>query len=103
MLQAALADADTDLAGTDWFIHANMSKSIAEWGFHCALDLDPDTTMHEWGLDYAHMGGADQLIGLHQLVMEKKPKPGDLIIAVGAGIGFMWTVGVFEVLDMPPW
>ncbi|WP_261567505.1 3-oxoacyl-[acyl-carrier-protein] synthase III C-terminal domain-containing protein [Frankia gtarii] len=49
------------------------------------------------------MGGADQLIGLHQLVMEKKPKPGDLIAAVGAGIGFMWTVGVLEVLNMPEW
>lgn len=103
VLQTALADADTDLAGTRWFVHANMSKAIVEWGFHGALGLDPDATTYEWGLDYAHMGGGDQLIGLHRLIEQGRPQPGDLIVAAGAGIGFMWTTAVFEVLEMPEW
>ncbi|MFE9422244.1 ketoacyl-ACP synthase III family protein [Kitasatospora sp. NPDC006697] len=103
VLQTALADADTDLAGTQWFIHANMSKTIVEWGFHGALGLDPDSTVYDWGLDYAHMGGGDQIIGLNRLFETGRPKPGDLIVTAGAGIGFMWTVAVLEVLDTPEW
>lgn len=103
VLQEALQDADTDLAGTQWFVHANMSKTIVEWGFHGALGLDPDTTVYDWGLDYAHMGGGDQIIGLNRLFETGRPKPGDLIVTAGAGIGFMWTVAVLEVLDAPQW
>ncbi|GAA1955155.1 ketoacyl-ACP synthase III family protein [Kitasatospora viridis] len=103
VLQTALADADTDLAGTQWFVHANMSKTIVQWGFHGALGLDPETTVYDWGLDHAHMGGGDQIIGLNRLFETGRPKPGDLIVAAGAGIGFMWTVAVLEVLDSPQW
>ncbi len=103
VLQTALKDADTDLAGTQWFIHANMSKTIVEWGFHGALGLDPDSTVYDWGLDYAHMGGGDQIIGLNRLFETGRPKPGDLIVTAGAGIGFMWTVAVLEVLETPQW
>ncbi|MDH6121614.1 ketoacyl-ACP synthase III family protein [Kitasatospora sp. GAS204B] len=103
VLKQALAEADTDLAGTQWFIHANMCKTIIEWGFHGALGLDPDTTVYDWGLDYAHMGGGDQIIGLNRLFETGRPKPGDLVVTAGAGIGFMWTVAVLEVLETPAW
>lgn len=103
VLQQALDDAGTDLAGTQWFVHANMSKTIVEWGFHGALGLDPDHTVYDWGLDYAHMGGGDQIIGLNRLFESGRPKPGDLIVTAGAGIGFTWTVAVLEVLDVPQW
>ncbi|MBF9068421.1 ketoacyl-ACP synthase III family protein [Streptacidiphilus fuscans] len=103
VLTQALADADTELGDTQWFIHANMSKTIVEWGFHGALGLDPDSTVYDWGLDYAHMGGGDQIIGLNRLVETGRPKPGDLIVTAGAGIGFMWTVAVLEVLETPSW
>lgn len=103
VLTQALADADTELGATQWFIHANMSKTIVEWGFHGALGLDPDHTVYEWGLDYAHMGGGDQIIGLNRLFESGRPKPGDLIVTAGAGIGFMWTVAVLEVLETPAW
>jgi 3-oxoacyl-[acyl-carrier-protein] synthase-3 len=103
VLQKALEDADTELPDTQWFIHANMSKTIVDWGFHGALGLDPDHTVYDWGLDYAHMGGADQIIGLNRLFETGRTKPGDLIVTAGAGIGFMWTVAVLEVLDVPQW
>jgi 3-oxoacyl-[acyl-carrier-protein] synthase-3 len=103
VLGQALSDADTELGDTQWFIHANMSKTIVDWGFHGALGLDPDSTVYDWGLDYAHMGGGDQIIGLNRLFESGRPKPGDLIVTAGAGIGFMWTVAVLEVLETPLW
>ncbi|MFN8075590.1 MAG: ketoacyl-ACP synthase III family protein [Kineosporiaceae bacterium] len=103
VLTDALTDAGTDLAGTQWFVHANMSRSIAEWGFYGALGLDINRTPYEWGLDYGHVGGADQIIGLNRLFEIGAPQPGDLIVTASAGIGFMWTVAVLEVLETPAW
>jgi 3-oxoacyl-[acyl-carrier-protein] synthase-3 len=103
VLQDALADADTDLASTQWFVHANMSRSIADWGFYGALGLDPANTPYEWGLDYGHVGGADQLLGLNHLMETGKPQPGDKIVIASAGIGFMWTVAVLEIETTPQW
>jgi 3-oxoacyl-[acyl-carrier-protein] synthase-3 len=101
-LEAALADAETDLASTQWFVHANVSKMIAQWGFYNALGLDPSTTPYEWGLDHGHMGNADQILGINHLMETGKPKPGDLMVAVAVGIGFMWTVAVLEILEETP-
>ncbi|MFI5758414.1 ketoacyl-ACP synthase III family protein [Streptomyces sp. NPDC051569] len=102
-LQEALDDADTKLADTQWFIHANVSQMMAEWGFYQPLGLDRANTTYDWGLDYGHMGGGDHLIGLNRLFETGKPQAGDLIVAVGVGLGFMWTVMVLEVLEPPKW
>jgi 3-oxoacyl-[acyl-carrier-protein] synthase III len=103
VLQQALDDAGTELAKTQWFVHANISKTIVEWGFYGALGIDPATTPYEWGRDFGHMGGGDQLIGLNHLMETGRPQPGDLVVTVGVGLGFMWTVAVLEVLRTPRW
>lgn len=103
VLQDALTDAETDLAGTQWFVHAAMSRSIVDWGFHGALGLDPKQTAYDWSLDYAHVGGADQFTGLNHLAEEGLLKAGDKVVAAGAGIGFGWTVAVLEILEPPQW
>jgi 3-oxoacyl-[acyl-carrier-protein] synthase-3 len=63
--------------------------------------LDPAKTTYEWGLDYGHMGNSDQFAGINHLIQTGRPKPGDKLITVGAGIGFMWTVAVLEFLELP--
>ncbi len=103
VLHRALTDADTTLPDTQWFVHANVGQTVADWGFYGQLGLDPKQTTYEWGKDYGHMGAGDQLIGLNHLIETGRPKPGDLIVTVGAGIGFMWTVAVLEVVDVPQW
>ena len=102
-LQQALDDADTELPATDWFVHATMSRSIADWGFYGALGLDRSRTSYEWGLDFGHVGGADQLLGLNHLIERAGPQVGDKIVTASAGIGFMWTVAIIEILEQPSW
>ncbi|GAA4849742.1 ketoacyl-ACP synthase III family protein [Kitasatospora terrestris] len=103
VLQEALADAGTTLAETQWFVHANVSRQIAEWGFHKALGLDVSTTPYEWGLDHGHMGNSDQFMGIDHLIAEGRPKAGDKLVTIGVGIGFMWTVAVLEFTETPAW
>jgi 3-oxoacyl-[acyl-carrier-protein] synthase-3 len=102
-LQQALDDAETSLDRVNWFVHAHVIRPIAEWGFYRKLNLDPAITTYEWGLDYGHMGNCDQFLGINHLVETRRPKPGDLLVTVGVGIGFMWTVAVLEFLDVPNW
>jgi 3-oxoacyl-[acyl-carrier-protein] synthase-3 len=102
-LDQALDDADIKLSDADWFIHATVIKPIAEWGFYNKLGLDPATTTYDWGLDYGHMGSSDQFLGINHLIESRRAKPGDRIITVGVGIGFMWTAAVLEILDVPDW
>jgi 3-oxoacyl-[acyl-carrier-protein] synthase-3 len=101
VLQEALDDADTDLKHTQFFVHANIAETIAQFSFYTMLGIDRSTTTYDWGQDYGHMGAADQLIGINHLVETGRPKPGDLLVTLGVGTGFMWTVAVLEFLDVP--
>lgn len=103
VLQEALDDADTNLAGTSFFVHANIAETIAQFSFYTLLGVDRSTTTYDWGQDFGHMGAGDQLIGLNHLVESGRPKPGDLVVTLGVGTGFMWTVAVLEFLDVPQW
>ncbi|MEU7615821.1 3-oxoacyl-[acyl-carrier-protein] synthase III C-terminal domain-containing protein [Micromonospora rifamycinica] len=59
---------------------------------------DPATTTYEWGLDYAHMGNCDQFAGINHLYETGRLKSGDRLVTIGAGIGFMWTAAVIEIV-----
>ncbi|GAA1906051.1 ketoacyl-ACP synthase III [Streptomyces sodiiphilus] len=103
VLERALDDAGTKLSRTQWFVHANVSEQIAEWGFYRPLGLDRARTTYDWGLDFGHMGGGDHIIGLNHLFESGRPRPGDLVVTVGVGPGFLWTAMVLEVLRAPAW
>ncbi|HEX6969205.1 MAG TPA: ketoacyl-ACP synthase III family protein, partial [Micromonosporaceae bacterium] len=96
VLSRVLAEAETSIEDAQWFVHANVIKPIAEWGFYKALNLDPAKTTYEWGLDLGHMGNSDQFAGIHHLLHTGRVRPGDKLITMGAGIGFMWTAAVLE-------
>ncbi len=103
VLQAALDDADTKLSDTQFFVHANIAESIANFSFYMMLGIDRSTTTYDWGQDIGHCGGADQLLGLNHLIETGRPQPGDKIVAMGVGVGFMWTVAVLEIVSTPSW
>ncbi|WP_037607973.1 ketoacyl-ACP synthase III family protein [Streptacidiphilus rugosus] len=103
VLQEALDDADTKLADTQHFVHANIAESIATYSFYMTLGIDRATTTYDWGQDIGHCGGADQLLGLNHLVESGRVKAGDKIVTMGVGVGFMWTVAVLEIESVPSW
>ena len=101
VLAKALDEAETSVEEAEWFVHANVIRPIAEFGFYKSLGLDPAKTAYEWGLDYGHMGNSDQFAGIDHLMGTGRPRAGDKLITVGAGIGFMWTVAVLEFTETP--
>lgn len=103
VLQEALDDADMKLSDARFFVHANIAETIAEFSFYSLLGVDRATTTYDWGLDFGHMGAGDQLIGMNHVVEARQPKPGDLMVTMGVGVGFMWTVAVLEFTESPQW
>ncbi|MFG2134419.1 ketoacyl-ACP synthase III family protein [Streptomyces sp. NPDC048751] len=103
VLQEALDDADAKLSDARFFVHANIAETIAEFSFYSLLGVDRATTVYDWGQDLGHMGAGDQLIGINHVVEAREPRPGDLLVTMGVGVGFMWTVAVLEFLDTPKW
>ncbi|WCN83971.1 ketoacyl-ACP synthase III family protein [Micromonospora sp. LH3U1] len=98
VLEQLLDEAEMTLKDAQWFVHATLIRPIAEWSFYKTLDLDPATTTYEWGLDYAHMGNCDQFAGINHLYETNRLKSGDRLVTIGAGIGFMWTAAVIEIV-----
>ena len=67
------------------------------------LGLELASTAWSWGRRTGHVGGADQLTGLAELVETGAAGPGDRVMLVGIGAGFSWTCAVVEVLTPPSW
>ncbi|ALO07923.1 3-oxoacyl-ACP synthase III [Streptomyces venezuelae] len=103
VLQEALDDADAKLSDARFFVHANIAETIAQFSFYSLLGVDRATTTYDWGQDFGHMGAGDQLIGMNHVVEARNPQPGDLLVTMGVGVGFMWTVAVLEFTESPQW
>ncbi|WP_433547514.1 ketoacyl-ACP synthase III family protein [Streptomyces sp. CA-294286] len=103
VLDDALAEADIALDDARFFLHPNINLPTIEYAYHDALGVDPARTVYEWGRDLGHMGAGDHLIGLDHIVRTRSPRKGDLLIAMGATAGFVWSVAVLEFLaDIDP-
>lgn len=98
----ALRDAGTTLGEIGHLLHANFGTPFAESQFHKPLGIEAGRTLHDWGLDVGHVGGADQLLGLHQLMESGRGHRGDLVLLVGAAMGFSWSAAVVEVTNWAP-
>ncbi|MDH6112506.1 3-oxoacyl-[acyl-carrier-protein] synthase-3 [Kitasatospora sp. MAP12-15] len=100
---SALRDAGTDLDGIAHVVHPNTGEGTVRNAFYAPLGIDADRTVYEWGRDYGHIGAADQLVNLDHLATSGRVTPGDLVLVLGVGIGFTWSVMILEVLSDPNW
>ncbi|MGZ3460685.1 MAG: ketoacyl-ACP synthase III family protein, partial [Archangium sp.] len=67
------------------------------------LGIELSKTQWEWGRNVGHLGAADQFAGLTHLVESGEVGPGDRVLLVGIGAGFVWSCAVVELLDRPAW
>jgi 3-oxoacyl-[acyl-carrier-protein] synthase-3 len=96
-------ETETTIDDMAYLIHANTGQTIVDWGFYHPLGVSTSKTVYEWGKDYGHMGAADHIINLNHLVETAPLKPGDKVLTIGVGTGFIWTAFVMEILSIPSW
>ncbi|WP_329564300.1 ketoacyl-ACP synthase III family protein [Kitasatospora sp. NBC_01266] len=97
-VKAALAEAETELAGIDWFVLPHLGRRRLEATYFQPFGIDPARSTWQWSRSVGHLGAADQFAGLDQLRRGGVLRPGQRCLLAGIGAGFSWTCAVVEVL-----
>ncbi|WP_256104200.1 ketoacyl-ACP synthase III family protein [Streptomyces sp. ODS05-4] len=99
----ALAEAETDLAGVDWFVLPHFGRRRLDVNYTRRMGIDPARTLWSWSRGVGHLGAGDQFAGLTRLVESGAVRPGERCLLLGVGGGFTWSAAVVEILDVPDW
>ena len=91
VIRDALGKADLTQEQIDYLAILHFKRSTHELVLS-DLGLTADQTTY---LDaYGHVGQNDQIISIQEGVRAGKIKPGDNVVLVGAGLGFVWAAAV---------
>ncbi|WP_030373453.1 ketoacyl-ACP synthase III family protein [Streptomyces rimosus] len=102
-IKAALAEADLDLPGIDWFVLPHFGRRRLSSVYFRPFGIDPERTTWSWGRTVGHLGAGDQFAGLDHLVSSGRLRAGQRCLLVGVGSGFTWSCAVVEMLETPSW
>lgn len=99
----AAAAADMDVEDVDWWVFANVGRTLIDWDTYKAMGVDEARTTTEWGRRVGHLGPGDQLAGLIYLLESRTVRAGDRVMLNGAGQGFTFGSAVVEIIEEPDW
>ncbi|MDN3356280.1 ketoacyl-ACP synthase III family protein [Actinomadura sp. DC4] len=98
-----LEEAGVGLGEVARFVFPNVGLETLRTRYLEPFGLKVEATAWEWGRRTGHVGAADQLTGLAELVESGVVGPGERVMLVGIGAGFSWTCAVVEVTARPGW
>lgn len=99
----ALEEAGIGRADVARWVFPNVGLETLLTRYLAPFGLELAASTWEWGRRTGHVGAADQLTGLAELVECGAVRPGERVMLVGIGAGFSWTCAVVEVLARPSW
>ncbi len=91
---AVLAAAGREVGDVAWFLINQGDKGMHE-RLLATLGIPAERSVFNYGR-LGHMGGADTLIALNDLLAEKKLREGDLILLATSAMGFSWGITALE-------
>jgi 3-oxoacyl-[acyl-carrier-protein] synthase-3 len=93
VIDDALAQSGCTRADIDYLNVLHMKRSAHDYILH-ELGLRDDQTFYL--SDYGHMGQQDQPLSIKKGIEAGRLKPGDLMVMVAAGIGYVWGASVIR-------
>lgn len=102
-VELALEESGVKLADVARFVWPNVGLHTLRTRYLAPLGLEVEATAWHWGRRTGHVGAADQLTGLADLVETGVAGPGDRVMLIGIGAGFSWTCAVVEITARPSW
>ncbi|MGZ3457973.1 MAG: 3-oxoacyl-[acyl-carrier-protein] synthase III C-terminal domain-containing protein [Archangium sp.] len=97
-----LKESELGLSDVARIILPNIGFSSLKY-YASLLGVELSRTQWAWGRRVGHLGAADQLAGFTHLVETGAVGPGDRVLLVGIGAGFVWTCAMVELMDRPTW
>jgi 3-oxoacyl-[acyl-carrier-protein] synthase-3 len=83
-------------ADIGYLVLPQLGRQLLEENYLPALDLPRAQVDIDAGLGLGHLGCADQLVGLIPLLNDRRAR-GELVLLVGGGAGFNWTLCLMEL------
>jgi len=102
-VETALHESGVQRAGIARFVFPSVGLAGLSSRYLAPLGLDLSATTWHWGRRTGHVGAADQLSGLTELVDSGALEPGQRAVLIGIGAGFSWSCAVVEIDRRPGW
>jgi 3-oxoacyl-[acyl-carrier-protein] synthase-3 len=99
-LKRTLAEAAVTLDDIDWFVLPHLGWRRLQATYFRRLGIDPERTTWPYGRTVGHLGAGDQIAGLGHLLQSGRARPGERVLLMGLGAGFVWTNALVEVTDL---
>lgn len=88
VVETAVARSDADVSDIAYLAALHMKRSAHDYLLG-KLRLSPEQSIYL--SDYGHLGQVDQFLSLVLAEQAGKLKPGDLVVLVAAGVGYVWN------------
>jgi 3-oxoacyl-[acyl-carrier-protein] synthase-3 len=102
-VNGVMDEAGVSIADISKFVFPNVGRSLLTNAYLKPLGAELSATAWELGRTTGHVGGADALTGLTYLVEQGQINPGERVLLMGVGYGFMWACAVVECHELPQW
>ncbi len=102
-VKGVLEDAGLELGDVSKFVFPNVGLGLLTNAYLKQLGLELESTAWELGRTTGHVGTADYLTGLTYLIEQGKLNPGDRVMLLGIGYGFVWSCAIVECDEIPQW
>ncbi|MEU8976797.1 ketoacyl-ACP synthase III family protein [Streptomyces monashensis] len=103
VIHRALVDADLNAADIAKVVPINMDGRMIEYSLMMPLGLPMSRSSWDFGKSVGHVGGADVFITLEHLVRTREVGPGDHVLLVSQGPGWICTACVVTINELPAW
>lgn len=103
VIRRALVSADLNADDIAKVVPINMDGRMIEYSLMLPLGLSMDRSTWNYGRGIGHVGGADVFITLEHLITTREVAPGDHVLLMSQGPGWMSTACVVTILDLPAW
>ncbi|WP_128381911.1 ketoacyl-ACP synthase III family protein [Streptomyces cavernae] len=103
IIHRSLVDAGLNASDLARVVPINMDGRMIEYSVMMPLGLPMSRCSWEFGKGVGHVGGADVFITLEHLVRTREVSPGDHVLLVSQGPGWLCSAAVVTVTDTPHW
>ncbi|MEU6736434.1 ketoacyl-ACP synthase III family protein [Streptomyces physcomitrii] len=103
VIHQALVDAGLNAADLAKVVPINMDGRMIEYSVMMPLGLPMSRSSFDFGRGVGHVGGADVMITLEHLVRTREVEPGDHVLLISQGPGWICTACIVTVTEHPAW
>jgi 3-oxoacyl-[acyl-carrier-protein] synthase III len=103
IIRRALVDADLNVADLARVITINEDARMTEFTTLGPLGVDLSRSVWDYGRSVGHVGAADLVISLEHLLVTGQVQPGDHLLLVSQGPGWLCSAAVLTLRERPSW